>query len=174
LIGRAPSTIVRWNEGKRRFELLLVMSDIDQHYRALGLPPGAPSHTIKQAYRDLVKVWHPDRFSNDPRLQQKAQEELKAINIAYHALIGQHDERHSPHFTAPPPTPPKPSEPQQPSRQSTRSTAFKPGTEYSSPAPAAATLNPAVYVWFFRVSKILAVLLTLNLLRLLAFDCGAD
>ncbi len=52
----------------------------------LGLKPGASAQEIKAAYRDLAKVWHPDRFSHDPRLQEKAQNKLKDINEAYEAL----------------------------------------------------------------------------------------
>ena len=54
--------------------------------RVLGLAPGASAQEIKAAYRDLAKVWHPDRFAHDPRLQQKAQEQLKEINEAYGRL----------------------------------------------------------------------------------------
>jgi curved DNA-binding protein CbpA len=54
---------------------------------ALGLEPGASAQEIKSAYRDLAKVWHPDRFTHDPRLQQKAQEQLKEINDAYRQLL---------------------------------------------------------------------------------------
>src|ERR687885_454465 len=53
----------------------------------LGLEPGATAQEIKTAYRDMAKVWHPDRFAHDPRLQQKAQERLKEINEAYRALL---------------------------------------------------------------------------------------
>lgn len=62
------------------------MSDLEIHYQILGLEPTATPQEIKQAYRDLTKVWHPDRFANDPRLQQKAQEKLKEINRAYDRL----------------------------------------------------------------------------------------
>jgi len=55
-------------------------------YEILGLRHGASEDEVKQAYRDLVKVWHPDRFSHDPRLQVKAQEKLKDINEAYTKL----------------------------------------------------------------------------------------
>jgi uncharacterized protein YecT (DUF1311 family) len=42
---------------------------------------------IRTAYRDLAKVWHPDRFgSNDERLRKKAENRLKAINDAYDYL----------------------------------------------------------------------------------------
>ena len=52
----------------------------------MGLGPGASAAEIKEAYCDLVKVWHPDRFGSDPRLRRKAEEKLQQINNAYRAL----------------------------------------------------------------------------------------
>ena len=49
----------------------------------LGIEPRAPEAAIKEAYRDMVKVWHPDRFPAGSRLQQKAAEKMKEINRAY-------------------------------------------------------------------------------------------
>lgn len=63
---------------------------IDERERCLellGLKPGASAQEVKAAYRDMAKVWHPDRFAHDPRLQEKAQNKLKEINEAYEALI---------------------------------------------------------------------------------------
>jgi uncharacterized protein (TIGR02145 family) len=62
------------------------MKDLDQYYKILELDPGASLEQIKQAYRDLARVWHPDRFSHDIRLQEKAQEKMKEINEAYEQL----------------------------------------------------------------------------------------
>ena len=56
------------------------------HLKTLGLDLGASREDVKKAYRDLSKVWHPDRFAEDPTLQQKAGEQLKAINDAYRHL----------------------------------------------------------------------------------------
>jgi curved DNA-binding protein CbpA len=56
-------------------------------YEILGLEPGASIEEVKIAYRDLVKVWHPDRFINDPRLQLKSNEKIKEINEAYNELL---------------------------------------------------------------------------------------
>ena len=59
---------------------------VNSCYRILGLPPGAALADIKKAYLDLAQVWHPDRFAHDPRLQQKAQDNLQRINEAYEIL----------------------------------------------------------------------------------------
>jgi GUN4-like/DnaJ domain len=58
----------------------------DLYYQVLEVEPGASQADIKQAYRDLAKVWHPDRFSGDLILQKKAQEKLTRINAAYEFL----------------------------------------------------------------------------------------
>jgi len=59
---------------------------IEQYYGILELEPGASRKMVKQAYRDLSIVWQPERFADNPRLQHKAREKLKAINEAYHEL----------------------------------------------------------------------------------------
>jgi uncharacterized RDD family membrane protein YckC len=63
------------------------MENISSFYKILGLKSGAPISDVKQAYRDLIRVWHPDRFAHDPRLQKKAEERLKEINEAYRRII---------------------------------------------------------------------------------------
>ena len=60
---------------------------IEQCYRILELPPGAPVEDVKRAHRDLTKVWHPDRFANDPALRVRAEEKLKEINEAYSRIV---------------------------------------------------------------------------------------
>src|SRR5207248_497914 len=74
---------------------------------------------IKTAYRDSAKVWHPDRFLNDPRLQAKAQEKLKEINEAYEKLsaynyqpkatVSESQEQTNKPKSEPPPPQPSPS-----------------------------------------------------------------
>ena len=73
------------------------MDDMKRYYEILELEPGASPEEVKRAYRDLAKVWHPDRFSHDPPLQQKAQEKLKEINRAYERLSSY---RPDPHFSS--------------------------------------------------------------------------
>ncbi|TMP97563.1 MAG: J domain-containing protein [Verrucomicrobia bacterium] len=64
------------------------MSDYDSDCRTLEIEPGASLEEVRQAYLDQTKIWHPDRFSNDIRLQKKAEEKLKQINLAYQRLCG--------------------------------------------------------------------------------------
>jgi hypothetical protein len=72
-----------------RFEAALQTLELDQF---------ASGEEIKQAYKDLVIVWHPDRFLHNPRLRQKAEEKLKCFNQAYEQLKGwqQAHSAHSP------------------------------------------------------------------------------
>ena len=53
----------------------------------LDLPAGASPDEIIKAYRHLAQVWHPDRFPNNPELQEKAHAKLAEINQAYSTLI---------------------------------------------------------------------------------------
>jgi hypothetical protein len=64
-----------------------LITDLSKAYELLGVKPGVSSGELKAAHRDLAKVWHPDRFVHDPRLQEKAQEKLKEINEAYELVI---------------------------------------------------------------------------------------
>ena len=71
--------------------------EIAQFYRILELEPGASPEVVKQAYRELVKIWHPDRFPNDPKFQKKRDARLtelqnkitplKKERLDHHALI---------------------------------------------------------------------------------------
>lgn len=62
------------------------MDDIQKYFDLLGLSVNASIDEAKQAYRDQISVWHPDRFQNNPRLQTKATEKLKEINEAYEKI----------------------------------------------------------------------------------------
>lgn len=51
-------------------------------YKVLGVSPSATDDEIKDAYRALVKKYHPDKFA-DSDLAELANEKMKEINSAY-------------------------------------------------------------------------------------------
>lgn len=57
--------------------------------RVLDLPASAGTAELRQTYLDLVRVWHPDRFEEDPRLRAKAGRRLAEINDAYRLLVAE-------------------------------------------------------------------------------------
>lgn len=62
------------------------MDNRAEHLQTLGLPSEATWDEVTQAYKDLMKVWHPDRFQNDDRLRRKAESEAQRINHAMSEL----------------------------------------------------------------------------------------
>jgi len=54
--------------------------------RILGVPADGGPKAIRQAYLDLARVWHPDRFQSDARLRRIAEEHFKQVNHAYTTL----------------------------------------------------------------------------------------
>lgn len=88
------------------------MNDQRRWLEVLGLEPGATREQLDRAYRDLVKVWHPDRFQSDPSLRLKAQEKLRELNAAYEGLkrygIPPRDPSPPPRATVPPAAVPAP------------------------------------------------------------------
>ncbi len=63
----------------------------DDPWLVLGLAPGAGMAAIRTAYRNLVKLHHPDRHYADgtpPSFIRVAEDRMAAINAAYAALRG--------------------------------------------------------------------------------------
>src|ERR1017187_535362 len=61
-------------------------SQISAYLELFDLPDFFSEAQLKQAYRDLVQVWHPDKHAHHERLRIKAEEKMKEINQAYEAL----------------------------------------------------------------------------------------
>jgi diphthamide biosynthesis protein 4 len=55
------------------------------YYQVLDVAVSATREEITRAYRDLMKVTHPDNFQ-EPAARAKAEERTKLINAAYHVL----------------------------------------------------------------------------------------
>ena len=55
-------------------------------YEVLGVPENADEETVKRAYKELVKKYHPDKYVNNP-LADLAAEKMKEINKAYDMII---------------------------------------------------------------------------------------
>lgn len=85
-------------------------NDLNHSYETLGLTPGASQQDVKDAFRDLAKIWHPDRFVHDPRLQRKAEEKLKEITEAYQRLRNVDPQNSGPRTSEPTQPSSKPSE----------------------------------------------------------------
>jgi len=61
-------------------------SQISAYLELFDLPDAFAEAQLKQAYHDLVQVWHPDKHAHNERLRQKADEKMKEINQAYEVL----------------------------------------------------------------------------------------
>ncbi|MFH0994866.1 MAG: RDD family protein [Pseudomonadota bacterium] len=61
--------------------------NVKKSYEILRLKPDASVEELKLAYKDLVNVWHPDRFLHNPRLKEKAEKQLQEINQAYEIAL---------------------------------------------------------------------------------------
>ncbi|MHC5599396.1 MAG: dynamin family protein [Nostoc sp.] len=59
---------------------------ITRAYSILELQVNASQAEVKQAYRTLIKKWHPDLFVNQPQLLKQAQEKMHLVNEAYTIL----------------------------------------------------------------------------------------
>ena len=124
------------NEGSTRCDRCAAL-------QALGLEHGASSDDVKDAYRTLAKVWHPDRFPNDERLRRAAEEKLKDINSAYQLLTTSSDrqfryrpsQRRSSSRSSEPPPPKQP-------RSESQSTSRPSQQQSSQPNPPRAEQQP--------------------------------
>lgn len=54
-------------------------------YQVLGVPLGASEEVVRNAYRELVRKYHPDQFTDD-RAKELAEAKMREINAAYDAI----------------------------------------------------------------------------------------
>ena len=60
--------------------------DLQESYKILELEKTSCLQEVKQAYRDIVFIWHPDRLESNQRMKKKAEKKLQEINLAYEIL----------------------------------------------------------------------------------------
>ncbi|MEO5990662.1 MAG: KTSC domain-containing protein [Ferruginibacter sp.] len=58
----------------------------DRHFSILGVTKMSTKEEIKRAYKNLVKLWHPDKFPVESHKNILAQERCKQINEAFSFL----------------------------------------------------------------------------------------
>ena len=61
-------------------------NELDSLLDLFDLDKGFSNEELKVAYRELVQIWHPDRFAQNDRLQLRAQKKLQEINDAHTKL----------------------------------------------------------------------------------------
>ena len=69
--------------------------NLKQCLKILELENPGSFQDAKRAYKDLVRVWHPDRFQSNPRLKQKAEQKLREINLAFKFLRDYMESKHA-------------------------------------------------------------------------------
>ena len=62
------------------------MSPWQTYYDLLEVPANAPAERIRESYKILASIWHPDRFARGSKQYQLATRKLREINAAYEVL----------------------------------------------------------------------------------------
>lgn len=60
---------------------------LKQYYTNLELKAGASLEEVRQAYRDLMKRYHPDKHIGDAERHRAATELAQSLTKAYHSLV---------------------------------------------------------------------------------------
>jgi curved DNA-binding protein CbpA len=85
--------------------------DKSDGFNILQVSPDTTLKEARRAYLRLVKRWHPDRFADNPRMRESAQEKLKIINSAYEevkaVISARIDTGSKGNFSKPPPSSPQ-------------------------------------------------------------------
>ena len=100
--------------------------NLQQCLKILELENPGSLQDAKRAYRDLVRVWHPDRYQGNPRLQHKAEQKLSEINLAFTYLSDYLESRHTAQADSAKTTPP--TSPSVTKKSNDRTTSHRPDT----------------------------------------------
>lgn len=59
----------------------------EQYFKILGIDHDTSPDNVKQAYKDLISHWHQNSKSDDPEMQQNAENKIREINEAYEKVL---------------------------------------------------------------------------------------
>ena len=62
-------------------------SQVRLWYARLELPAGASADDVRQAYRTLMRKYHPDRFTGDAESERLATQVSQELSVAYEGLL---------------------------------------------------------------------------------------
>ena len=82
---RAQDRNSGWRAAATTFAPLSYPANVLAAYNRLGLTPGAPMDEVDRKRRELIKRFHPDRFS-DPEKRVRAERVTAEINAAHDAI----------------------------------------------------------------------------------------
>jgi len=63
-----------------------ISEELRQDYKNLEVKFGAPFEEVKKAYKNLLREYHPDRHSTDPKKMEKATEITQRINYSFQRI----------------------------------------------------------------------------------------
>ena len=70
------------------------MKRIQESRKLFNIDHTADLGALKVNYRSMMKLWHPDKFHNDPEQAVVAEQTSQSIIEAYHFLVSIHPETH--------------------------------------------------------------------------------
>jgi len=73
------------------------MKRITEYRKLFGIEKDANLGELKVIYRNLMKVWHPDKFQGKEEEKLEAENNSKKIIEAYHFLVSLSPETHAQH-----------------------------------------------------------------------------
>ena len=83
--GRTQASTSNWRSAATTFVPRTYPANVLAAYNRLGLAPGASMDEVDRKRRELVKRFHPDRFS-DPEKRVRAERVTAEINVAHDAI----------------------------------------------------------------------------------------
>jgi curved DNA-binding protein CbpA len=63
------------------------MKRINEYKKLFNIEPDTDLKKLKTTYRNLIKEWHPDKFTNDEELAMEAELKSRQIIDGYHFLV---------------------------------------------------------------------------------------